>query len=141
MSIDPISAASELWSIALTAKSLVGGVTGTFDNASDRIKGLKFNIDQYRKTFNELQSILKKEQKIPEGYDGFLRTLEECDDFLKSYNSLQNGQKFGVKPKLSPMVLFQSCRYVYADKDIARLEGRIHLQIATIHAFITTTVM
>lgn len=134
--IDPISAATDLWHAGRAAKNFYDGVNGTYDNASDRIKGLKFSIEQYRKTFKDLQSILKKEQKTPEGYDGFVQTLKECDNFLESYNSLQNGKAFGVKPKLSPMVLFHSFRYVYADKDIARLEGRIVLQMTTINAVI-----
>lgn len=134
MSVDPISTAVEVWSAALKAKSLVEGVTGTYDNASDRVKGLAFNIDKYRRTFNDFQSILRKEQKTPEGYDGFVQTLKECDHILEDYKSLQNRREFGVKPKLSPMVLFQSFRYVYSEKDIARLEGRIVQHMTAMNA-------
>lgn len=85
----------------------------TFAAAPERIADLAHYIESLLKTFERLRISLQQTNRQFEGYDGFERTIRDCEVFIQRSKPQENGRG-----------------WLYMEDDFTKLQAQITMQIS-----------
>jgi hypothetical protein len=132
----------EDWVDSKTAGPLALGFGGTYNKISDRVGVLSSSVGPFPSTFKNFKTLLEKRKRQVQHFEIFLRTLDECHDFLYDFFGLKNGTaSFGKRLMESPNLTYRVPRYVYTSAEILGFENRSKLLLNYMHAKINHLLM
>ena len=79
---------SEVIQVVSKLKTVYDAFFGKYDNASSRVRELADAIELFQNNLVTLEWILQRTGRHYPGHHAFMRTLQECEDFLHEHKAL-----------------------------------------------------